>query len=279
MNSLFLRGFLFRGKGICAFFFAGFLFMVYLLKFGASWVLPPGIFIVIFFVIAWYAWRKRGEKRLAAMLAGTAFLFYLLCTGLVAERLMGSLESVYDPPEDPRGDVIIMLGGGAMPDSPDVDGIGSLCSSPANRLLATVRLYRMLRVPILLSGGQVYSDSGAEAKIASRVLQSLGVPEQDILLETKSVNTTQNARYSAEILREHDFRQPILVTSAFHMKRAVLNFEGAGVSVVPYPTDYMVSRHPVFHYTKLRPQTEALFDNVTVFQETLRTWVTKYTGR
>ena len=253
--------------------------MVYLLKFGASWVLPPGIFIVAFFVIALYAWKKLGERKLAAVIAGITFVFYLLCTGLVAEQLMGRLEAAYEPPEVPRGDVIIMLGGGAMPDSPDVDGTGSLCSSPANRLLATVRIYRMLHVPILLSGGQVYSDSGAEAKIARRVLLSLGVPEKDILVETRSINTTQNARFSSEIIEEKGFRRPILVTSAFHMKRAVLNFERAGIDVVPYPTDYMVSHHPVFHYTKLRPQTEALLDNVTVLQETLRTLVTRLTGR
>lgn len=253
--------------------------MVYFLKFGASWVLPPGIFIVAFAWIAWYAWKKRGEKKLAALIGGVTLVFYLLCTGWVAERLMGSLESVYEPPEVPRGDVIVMLGGGALPDSPDVDGTGSLCSSPASRLLTTVRLYRMLHVPILLSGGQVYSDSGEEARIACRVLKSLGVPEEDILVETRSINTTQNARYSAEIIRERGLHRPILVTSAFHMRRAVLNFERAGVEVVPYPTDYMVSRHPVFHYTKLRPQTEALLDNVTVLQETLRTLVTEYTGR
>lgn len=253
--------------------------MVYLLKFGASWVLPPGIFIVIFFAISWYAWRWRGEKELAVLIAGVTAVFYLLCTGFVAERLMGSLESAYEPPESPHGDVIVMLGGGAMPDSPDVDGVGSLCASPANRLLATVRLYHRLHVPILISGGQVYSDSGAEAKIARRVLVSLGVPEKDILVEAESVNTTENAKFSSRILKEKGFSRPILVTSAFHMKRAVLNFEGAGVSVVPYPTDYMVSHHPVFHYTKLRPQTEALYDNVTVLQETLRTWVTRYTGR
>ncbi len=191
------------------------------LKFGASWVLPPGIFIVIFFALAWYAWRRR-ERRLAACLAGVTFVFYLLCTGLVAEKTLGSLEQAYLPPAEPKGDVIIMLGGGAMPDSPDVDGVGALCSSPANRLLTAVRLQRKLGVPILLSGGQVYEDTGAEAKIARRMLIDLGVPEDQILVETRSINTTQNARYSAEILREHSFTQPILVTSAFHMKRAVL---------------------------------------------------------
>ena len=125
-------------------------------------------------------------------------------------------------------------------------------------------------------GRQVYEDTGAEAKIAKRVLVSLGVPENKILTETRSINTSQNARFSAEILRENGLSHPILVTSAFHMKRSVLNFAKQGVEVEPFPTDYMVAHHPVFHYTKLRPQTEALLDNVTVLQETLRTFVTRY---
>lgn len=250
--------------------------MVYFLKFGASWVLPPGIFIVALFALAWYAWKRRGEKKIAALLFALTFVFYLLCTSFVAERTLGWLEQAYLPPAEPKGDVIIMLGGGAMPDSPDVDGVGALCSSPANRLLTAVRLQRKLGVPILLSGGQVYEDTGAEAKIARRMLIDLGVPEEQILVETRSINTTQNARYSAEILRAQGLTQPILVTSAFHMKRAVLNFKKQGIDVVPYPADYQVTHHPVFHYTKLRPQTEALLDNVTVLQETLRTLVTRY---
>ena len=250
--------------------------MVYFLKFGASWLLPLGIFIVALFALAWYAWNRRGERRIAALLFALTFVFYLLCTSVVAERTLGWLEQAYLPPAEPAGDVIIMLGGGAMPDSPDVDGVGALCASPANRLLTAVRLQRKLGVPILLSGGQVYEDTGAEAKIARRILIDLGVPESKILVETRSINTTQNARYSAEILRAQGLTQPILVTSAFHMKRAVLNFKKQGIDVVPYPADYQVTHHPVFHYTKLRPQTEALLDNVTVLQETLRTLVTRY---
>ena len=250
--------------------------MVYFLKFGASWLLPPGIFIVALFALAWYAWKRRGERRIAALLFALTFVFYLLCTSVVAERTLGWLEQAYLPPAEPAGDVSIMLGGGAMPDSPDVDGVGALCSSPANRLLTAVRLQRKLGVPILLSGGQVYEDTGAEAKIARRILIDLGVPESKILVETRSINTTQNARYSAEILRAQGLTQPILVTSAFHMKRAVLNFKKQGIDVVPYPADYQVTHHPVFHYTKLRPQTEALLNNVTVLQETLRTLVTRY---
>ena len=252
--------------------------MVYLLKFGASWILPPGIFIVAFFAVSAYCFKVKHDPKLAAVIAALTLMFYLLCTGFVAEKVMCSLESVYKPPsnvDDLNVDVIIMLGGGALPDMPDVDGVGTLCSSPASRVLAAVRLQRRLHVPILLSGGQVYSDTGAEAKIASRVLRSLGVDEKDIIVETKSINTTQNAKFSVEIMNERGLHRPLLVTSAFHMRRAVINFEQQGVEVIPYPTDYMVTHSPQFHYTKLRPQSEALLYNVMVLQERLRTFVTK----
>lgn len=254
--------------------------MVYFLKFVASFILPPGIFIVLIFILAWKIyWHADARwddrlKNLALILATLNLIFYFLCTNLVAERTMGYLESRYDPPSNPEGDVIVMLGGGAMSDAPDVDGIGSLCASPANRLLTAVRLQKNLGIPILLSGGQVYSDTGAEARIAGRVLESLGVSPEDVIMETESINTTQNAEFTEEILRTRGFEHPILVTSAFHMRRAVLAFEQQGVEVTPYPSDYLVPRKPIFHYTKLRPTSEALLFNVTVLQESLRTFVT-----
>ena len=253
--------------------------MVYLLKFGASWILPPGIFILL--ALALSVKLLKFSKKLAAMVFVCTLIFYLLCTGLVAERLMGWLEEMHAPPaqvETCGADVIVLLGGGAIGQVPDVDGVGALCASPANRLLTAVRLQKILNVPILISGGQVYSDSGAEAEISARILKSLGVPEDKIITETKSVNTSQNARYSAVILREKKFVKPLLVTSAFHMNRAMLNFSMYRLKPIAYPTDFTVAHNPTFHYTKLRPRAEALLLNVTVMQEVLRTCVTEIFG-
>jgi uncharacterized SAM-binding protein YcdF (DUF218 family) len=247
-----------------------------LLKFGASWILPPGLFVILLLILTIYLTRY--SFKLSLIVGTWTLIFYLMCTGFVAERTMGWLEQKYFPPtqtELESADVIIMLGGAAIRDSQDVDGEGTLCASPANRLLTAVRLQKIYNLPILLSGGQVYSDSGGEALIAFRILQSLGVPSEKILVESKSVNTTQNAIFSAQILREKNLNKPILVTSAFHMRRAVLNFEQQGFEVIPCPSDFLVPRAPKFHYTKLRPQSEALLLNVTVMQEVLRTFVTE----
>ncbi len=249
--------------------------MIYLLKFGASFVLPPGIFFVAFIIVAIYAW-KHHQRKVSGCIVFITMIFYLMSLPLVSEKLLGSLESVYEPPAIPEGDVIVMLGGGALPDTPDVDGQGSLCSSPSSRLLAAVRLYRQYNLPILLSGGQVYADSGQEALIAKRVLTSLGVPESDILVESHSLNTRQNAEYTAQIMKEHNLNRPIVVTSAFHMERAMLNFTKAGLSAQAYPTDYMINREHKFHYIKLAPSVNALNDTVIFCQEKLRTFVTRY---
>ena len=246
------------------------------MKFGASWILPPGIFILL--LIALCVKLFRIDRKLTAAVAVFTIIFYLLCTGLVAERTMGWLEKMHTPPaqiETSGADIIVLLGGGAISQVPDVDGVGALCASPANRLLTAVRLQKILNVPILVSGGQTYSDSGAEAEISARILKSLGVPDDKILTETKSVNTTQNAVYSVKILHEKNFTKPLLVTSAFHMRRAMLNFKLRQFEPIAYPTDFTVAHNPTFHYTKLRPRAEALLLNVTVMQEILRTWVTE----
>ena len=64
--------------------------MIYLLKFGASFVLPPGSFFVLLWGVAFWCWRRR-ERRIAAALAGITLAFYLLSTAFVAEPLMRSL--------------------------------------------------------------------------------------------------------------------------------------------------------------------------------------------
>jgi uncharacterized SAM-binding protein YcdF (DUF218 family) len=75
-------------------------------------------------------------------------------------------------------------------------------------------------------------------EIAKRQLMSLGVPEQKIILENKSINTEQNAKFTKKLLEEHNLQRPILVTSAFHMERAVRNFKANDIRIQAYPTDY-----------------------------------------
>ena len=74
-------------------------------------------------------------------------------------------------------------------------------------------------MPVLVSGGQVYEDSGPEAVIARRELMRLGVPEADILLEPDSLNTRQNAVFSGRIMKESEKQFPQLVSFSVRVSK------------------------------------------------------------
>lgn len=231
--------------------------MIELLQFFYStFLLPPGIFIILLVLCCLQAYRYCG--RLPKLLTVITLTLYLCSTQWVSDMIIRPLESQYTPPLQPQGDVIVLLGGGALPDIEGVHGLGQLSGFAANRLLTAAHLYQRLRVPILVSGGQVYQTSGWEAEIAKSILIGLGVPQNEIIVENQSRNTTENARYSKELLERNGLYRPLLVTSAFHMARAVRQFEKAGLSVLPFPADYQANVAPVFTFSQLRPTAGSL---------------------
>lgn len=77
----------------------------------------------------------------------------MISTNYIGGTILKYQEDRYNPPRNPTGDVIIMLGGGATLDTPDIDGLGNFGGNAANRLLTAARLQRQLNVPVILSGG------------------------------------------------------------------------------------------------------------------------------
>lgn len=241
--------------------------MIYFIKFVYSFVLPPGLFVVLLLGMTIWLWRR--SRRPALVLLGITFLLYLSMTPLIGNLLMTGLERQYDKPELIQGDVIVVLGGGATSGTPDIDGEGNMYGSAANRLLTAVRLYRQTGLPILFSGGQVFADSGNEANIAKRQLMGLGVPETDILTENRSLNTEQNAANTAALMESKGLSHPILVTSAFHMPRAMIYFKDSGLLPLAYPTDYTVSLEGRLYTAKFSPSPSATNNTGTALKEYL----------
>ena len=126
---------------------------------------------------------------------------------------------------------------------------GQVADAAGQRLMAAYVLHRQTGLPLLVSGGEVFVEYGREAVIMRDILVSFGVAPAQIILEDRSLNTTENARFTAPILRDRGWRRPLLVTSAFHMPRSVEEFQRAGVSVAPYPVGFYTSRR--YHWTLL----------------------------
>jgi uncharacterized SAM-binding protein YcdF (DUF218 family) len=73
------------------------------------------------------------------------------------------------------------------------------------------------------------------------------------MLENKSINTEQNAQFTKKVMNLKKLEHPILVTSAFHMERVVLNFSRIGVKVVPYPSDFQTNHNINIYPSKFVP--------------------------
>lgn len=233
--------------------------MMYILKFILLWLLPPGCMVLLLAALTFYLFKRKADGKFAAALI--TLLLYFASVMPTAQLLTHGLESRYTQPSALKADVIAVLGGGAVSGVPDVDGEGALAVAGMNRLATGMRLQRMLDVPVIVSGGQVFKDSGGEAEIAKRVLISMGVKENMVYTDTKALNTSQNAQNIIAASKEKGWKRIIVVTSALHMPRAMQNFaafKDSDMEVTAYPCDYLSSGKIVISPFSFVPQAYAL---------------------
>jgi uncharacterized SAM-binding protein YcdF (DUF218 family) len=143
-------------------------------------------------------------------------------------------------PANGTPDGIIVLGGSIAPDVSAARSEVAL-NEAAERLTAVAELARRYpRARIVFSGGTgaLIFDEGAEADFALRVFESFGIPRGRVLLEDRSRNTLENAILSRDLARPQPGERWLLVTSAYHMPRAIGIFRKAGFPVEPYPVDW-----------------------------------------
>lgn len=218
-------------------------------------------------------------RRLAATLLGLAVVWlYLASTAIFADFLMASLEDHYRPKAlsvMPAAGAIVVLGGATRGDT-HFSSMGDLNQS-ADRLTHAVSLYKAGKAPrVLLSGGAA-AGNRAEAEIMREHLELMGVPRQALLLERESRDTHDNAVYSAILLKGKGVKRILLVTSAFHMRRAVPLFERQGLEVIPAPTDF---QRVVGHAAVPRwlPSADDLVRTTTALREYVGYLVYRYRG-
>ncbi len=204
-------------------------------------LLPPGGNLLL---LALALLLGRRLRVLGMVLFWLAVLsLYLLATPFVANRLMLAVQPVEAldlarQPDNPAGTAIVVLAGGRRAQAPEYEGLDTVSTYTLERLRYAARLQRQTKLPILLSGGQVFGKGTSEAVLMNEALISdfRGAPHW---LETDSRNTAENAIKSAEILRRNGVNSIYLVTHAFHMSRARQQFEQTGLRVIPAPCSFV----------------------------------------
>ena len=204
-------------------------------------VTTPLTFILLPLIIAWFL-KNRTAKR---VLYGIAIVLTLVFTNT---PLLKTAEEhwykAYDRPL-PEGKIYkygIVLGGYSFWDwernRPEFSEI-------ADRLTEGIRLYKCGRIEklVLASDGSIIQSKDEKGLQGNpqgmmKYLNELGIPKEDIIMETFANNTRENVTFTKKLLgKEMDTAPVVIITSAIHMKRSVSAFQAEGIYPDCYITD------------------------------------------
>ena len=209
-----------------------------LLEWAAS---PLAVGLAVLLVGLFWAWRQPRRPGLWLAFAGVGCV--VVCSsGAFSTAFIGGLEAGYRPVRGSgceRAQAINILGGSIKARAPS--DLEPRLHSGSDRLWEASRLYHAHCAPLIFvsAGGpeEVASDA-TESAAAREFLRDLGVPDGAVQSEGRSRTTAENARLSREHLSPLGVRRILLVTSAWHMRRAARDFERQGFTVIPAPADF-----------------------------------------
>lgn len=202
----------------------------------------PGSLLVIAMLLVWLLLRLqavRVARYLAALLAVTLMLIALLPLG---EWLLYPLESrfTHNPALPARIDGIIVLGGTIDPVKSAAWNQVEVRATAERELafLALARRYPQARLVFTGGSGSLVNQAYKEAEWAKTLFARQGLDSAEVIFEDHSRNTHENAAYSKKLAGPRPDESWLLITTAWHMPRAVGVFCEAGFPVIAYPVDH-----------------------------------------
>jgi len=191
---------------------------------------------------------KNAKKKKYVVIIWVLFTYILTTYGILGQCLE-RYETPYQPlAEGKIYDYAIVLGGASGFDS---FSRTLQLNQSAERIIEPVILYKKGIVKkLLISGGSanVFPPYIKDALYVRKFWMDLGVLEKDIIIESESRNTVENAKFTKEILDKRGlYKNVLLITSALHMPRSKYIFNKMGMVVDNYPVDFMVARKRLRH--------------------------------
>lgn len=210
-------------------------------RLSASRFLDPLVLVLVALAVALYlAFRETAPARRSARFGRLAAWatwggLWALSTPLVAGELTGCVETrgpdlgAALAGKDPEKVVLVVLAAGIRTYDQSSPPRERLDAAATQRVLTASRLWREHRFGLVVLSGAPPAETEAMLDLAT----TLGVPAERVVREERSLNTRENAAFCAAILHERAPEAVVLVTSATHLRRAVRDFEKAGVHVIP----------------------------------------------
>ncbi|UOR00020.1 YdcF family protein [Hymenobacter sp. 5317J-9] len=237
-------------------------------------VLLPAVWLLLLLLAALVARQPRRQRQWLV----AATVLALLCTNnaLVNEALLA-----WEKPPVPlaalpaHADAAVLLTGITSVDKSPHDRV--YLNAGADRLTNALWLYRAGRVRrIIVSGGSgaLQQKAHTEAADLTSLLRLAGVPNADIIQEDSSRNTRENALFTKRLLARYPGTDTlILVTSAFHQRRALGCFRKVGLQPISFPAGFRSSDRKGTPDYWLVPNAGAL-ENLSVLIHEISGWLT-----
>ena len=239
----------------------------YFLKVLTQLITPPGMLatgLLVGAVLVALGFRRFG-RFIATLGIAQSILFSL---APVADALLIPLENEARRlgAEAPTCcyEAIVVLGGAVRLPHPPARPLPDLVES-SDRVWHAARLFKMNVAPkIILSGGSADESLGSEATAMRLFLVDLGVPDDRIVLEGRSINTIGNIR---EVRALVGTARVAIVTSAFHMPRVMKLARAGGLNAYAFPTDWRGLPEERPGWIALLPSLDSMMDSWTAIKE------------
>ena len=210
-------------------------------------VVEPGNFLVLLLVGGVALHAKTRHSKLGLRIVWTAAtLFALILVFPLGSWLVKPLEDRFPHRAWPNHvDGILVLGGGAVPKILLERGMPLSLTGSARVLAAADAARRYPNAKLVFSGGssQLIGNSGTEADVASVIFRQAGIDTNNVTFESRSANTWENIVFSQKMVSPKPSETWMLVTSAFHLPRAMGVAQKLGWKMIPWSSDYLTGTY------------------------------------
>jgi len=233
--------------------------MFFILSKTLAFLIKPITLVLICFILGFFLKKPRWKKR---FLVSGFVLLVIFTNDFLSNEFIRWWEVPVTPLEQLEGkyDVAIVLAGITETKMLPRDRV--YFKKGADRVTHALQLYRQKKVKkILVSGGtgDPLDQSYREARELFKFLRLAGVPARDLMVEPHSRNTHESAIQTTKMLKSGIGKNKyLLITSAFHMRRALACFEKQGLPVIGYSTDFYSLERKHFIWVFFIPSDDAL---------------------
>jgi uncharacterized SAM-binding protein YcdF (DUF218 family) len=228
------------------------------------------LMLALLLTAAGAAFRLGGRRRVStALFILAAATAYASSTTAVGDSLLGPLEREYPALRDdqsfPGVQWIVVLGSDYSP-RPGIPVTAALDPDGLARIVEGLRLaHKYPGMRLYVSGGEP-TGRAPPARGYAELARALGVEDSSLMVSDKPLDTGEEARAVVRLLGSQPF---LLVTSAYHMPRAMRQMRLAGAAAIPAPGQQLVRSETGIEWGKLVPGSGGLRKTERAFHEYL----------